>query len=62
MLDPKTCAKMDQDREVLGELLPPLWRKLFTGCRREGFSKRESLTLVQTFIMTMAHGHEKEIT
>ena len=51
MIDPKKQAEMDQMSSTIAELCPPLWRALFKGCCREGFSEEQSLELVKAFIL-----------
>jgi len=61
MLDPKQRAEMDQAMEGLVELLPPMWRRLYTACIAEGFTETESFALVKVYILSQGtHGPQIE--
>lgn len=54
MLDDALRAKLDQASATLVEMFPPLWRQLYDGCAKEGFSDSESLELVKAYILSQA--------
>ena len=53
-MDEKQRAELDQAQAFLAEYLPPTWRNLYEGCKREGFSELESLGLLKTYILSQA--------
>jgi len=54
MLDPQIQAEFDQSAKLLGDNLPPLWKKLFDGCIKEGFTEIQAMELVKTYIMSLS--------
>ncbi len=48
---PDDTSKMDQSAALLGDILPPLWRRIYIGCVDQGFDESESFKLVQTYIL-----------
>ncbi len=60
MLDPKKRSEMDQAQAFLGELYPPLWRKLYLGCVEEGFSEDQAFRLLRTYIRAVCDSKEED--
>lgn len=52
MLDAKQRAEIDQAMAAMVEMFPPLWRRLYEGCKAEGFSEVDSLSLLKTYILS----------
>ena len=50
MIEPWEQAKLDQAMAELNDVLPSLWRSLYDGCRREGFTRDQAMALVIAFI------------
>ncbi len=46
-------AALDQAGALLGDTLPPLWRRLYVGCLSEGFTEQQAMSLVETYIRGM---------
>ncbi len=46
-------AALDQAGALLGDTLPPLWRRLYLGCVGEGFTEQQAMSLVETYIIAM---------
>ena len=51
MLDGKQQAELEQSIAAQIEMFPPLWRGVFLGCKKEGFTDEQSMELVKTMIM-----------
>jgi hypothetical protein len=51
MLDAEKRAEFDQGNELLGEVLPPHWKRLFDGCVNEGFREDQAMELVKAYIV-----------
>lgn len=49
-------AKLDAGLAAAGDMLPPLWRRLYDNCLLAGFDERQALLLVQTHIIGAAGG------
>ena len=56
MLDPALRSEAEQALAYLGEMYPPLWRKLYLGCIEEEFSEEESFTLLKVYIRANRNG------
>jgi hypothetical protein len=56
MLDDKKNSEFEQNRSVLVEMLPPLWRGLYLGCINEGFTEEDAMRLVCAQILGSASG------
>jgi hypothetical protein len=54
MLDPRKAAEYEQSTMTLGEVLPPMWWRIYRGCIAQGFSEAQALELVKTYILAMA--------
>ena len=52
MIDSKKQAELDQALTQHSEFFPSLWRGLFLGCVRQGFSKPEAFDLLKTYILS----------
>ena len=52
MLDAKLRAEIDQSFEMMVEMLPPLWRGLFEGCKAKGFTDDQAMELVKIYILS----------
>ena len=52
MLDDKKRAEMDQASTMLVEFLPPLWRQIYNGLRKEEFDTRDSMELLKCYILS----------
>ena len=50
MIDPKDIASMDQSGKLLADILPSMWRGLYTGCIEQGFSEPQAMDLLKTYI------------
>ncbi len=49
---PKDIADLDQAAAALGEHIPPLWRSIFNGCVRSGFTEDQAMDLTKTYVAT----------
>lgn len=49
-------SKLDNALAMTGDMLPPLWKRLYDNCLANGFAEREALILVQTYIIGAAGG------
>ena len=56
MLDDKARAEFDQSAELLGEALPAMWKRIYDGCREQGFSEADSRDLLKTYITAHCQG------
>jgi hypothetical protein len=52
MLNDKARAELDQGIAMVKESLPQLWRGLYLGCVKAGFSPEESMKIVLAYIDT----------
>lgn len=43
--------KRDEGFAALGDVFPPLWRRLYCNLQSEGFTDKECFVLVQTYII-----------
>ncbi len=49
-MDDSQKASLDQQAAMIGDMLPPLWRRIYLGCIEQGFSDVDSLRLVIAYI------------
>ena len=54
MLNSKEQAESDQAVTFLGEMLPPLWWKLYKSSLDQGFNDRQAMSLVLAYIRSQA--------
>ena len=47
----KTKHTLDEARTVLADHLPPLWRGVYIGCLKEGFSEEQAMSMVKCYIL-----------
>ncbi|KKM86805.1 hypothetical protein LCGC14_1275260 [marine sediment metagenome] len=45
---------LEQSIAVMGDMFPPLWRKMYTRSIEEGFTEEQAFALVQTYILSGA--------
>ena len=50
---------MDQSLAQLRDGLPRIWWSIYVGCVESGFNSRQSLGLVQTFILSQSQAGAK---
>ena len=61
MLDAKQRAEIDQSMAAMVELLPPMWRGLYTTSLDQGFTETESFALLKVYILSQGpHGPQIE--
>ncbi len=51
MIDPQMNSAFDQQRALLLELLPPLWRGIYGGCLEQGFSEQQAREILKAYIL-----------
>jgi hypothetical protein len=49
-------AKMDQATAMLGDVMPPIWRRMFENSVEAGFSEEQAMSLVKTYILAQCPG------
>lgn len=49
-MTPKEISEIDQGGKLLADILPPLWRGLYVGCKEQGFDDEQAFELVKTYI------------
>ena len=54
MLDDAERANYEQAEALLVELFPPLWRQLYDGCVKQGFTEEQSLALLKAYILSQS--------
>lgn len=55
-MDGEEISKFDQDAAFLGDVLPPLWKRLYDRCLEVGFSEEQAFLLVRTYVFGAAGG------
>lgn len=48
--------KHDQAAAFLGDNYPPLWKRLYDNCVKEGFTEAQAMDLVRTYIFANCGG------
>ena len=43
-------GRLDEAITTLIDQMPPLWRGMYNGCLKEGFTEDQALSLVKTYI------------
>lgn len=59
MLDDKKRAEFEQSNAAMAEIFPSLWKSLFDGCVKQGFTEVEAMQLVKTYILGQSSGGVK---
>ena len=52
MINERVQAELDQSRATFCELFPLLWKGLYDGLMREGFTEAQAMVLVEVYILS----------
>lgn len=52
----KDLQRLEQGFATLGDIYPPLWRRMYGNCISEGFSEMQAMELVKTWILSQGSG------
>ena len=52
MLNDKQRSDLEQAIAGMREVFPSSWRQLYEGCIEEGFTEKQSMDLVKTYILS----------
>ena len=52
MNDPKWSQENEQVLAYIGDVLPRMWRSIYEGCIREGFTEQQAMEIVSDVIKT----------
>lgn len=51
-MTPDEYQKADQASAILGDYLPPFWRRLYSGLIEQGFESEQAMSLLRAYINT----------
>ena len=54
MLDNGKMAKIDQGQAFLIEYLPKTWYGIYKNCIREGFTEEQTMSLLKSYVASLA--------
>lgn len=50
-MTPKQIHEVEQATAFITEHLPSLWRQIYDNCIKEGFTEKQSMELLKTYIL-----------